>query len=142
MQDSTGSVTDTGAASAWDRVLIAEDSPMIGRMMRRLLRVHCEVVDVVGDGQAAVDAALDADIRNQPYVFVLMDLQMPVMDGLVAIRNLRQAGYGRCIIAISAGNGDTSRQQAMEAGADDFLAKPIDRLEMYEKMRRLAGPAT
>lgn len=131
---------EIGASAEWDRVLVAEDSPMIGHMMRRSLRSHCTVVDVVENGRAAVKAALEGYLYNRPYAAVLMDLHMPVMDGTTAIQALRQAEYRGVIIAVTAGDDETHHRLALDAGADDFVVKPVEWSELYKKMRRLIGP--
>ncbi len=113
---------------------------MIGQMMRRSLRSHCTVVDVVENGRAAVKAALEGIIFNRPYAAVLMDLHMPVMDGTTAIQALREAEYRGVIIAVTAGDDETHHRRALDAGADDFVVKPVEWSELYEKMRRLIGP--
>lgn len=112
---------------------------MIAQMMRRSLLTRCTVVDVVVDGRAAVKAALEGYLYNRPYAVVLMDMHMPVMDGATAIRALRQAEYRGVIIAVTAGDDETHHRQAINAGADDFVIKPVEWSELYAKMRRLTG---
>lgn len=132
--------TELGASAEWRRILVADDSPMIGQMMRRLLGAHCAIVDVVEDGQAAVKATLEAYVFNRPYDAVLMDLHMPVMDGLTAIRLVRQAEYRGVIIAVTATDDERQSRLALDAGADDFVVKPVDGSQLCDRLRRLICP--
>jgi CheY-like chemotaxis protein len=85
-------------------------------------------VEQASDGRQAIEAVERAAARNQPFDAVLMDLQMPVMSGYEATRLLRTMGCGRHlpVIALTAAALVTEREQAMDAGMDDFLTKPID----------------
>jgi CheY-like chemotaxis protein len=81
----------------------------------------------VRDGAEAVDAVGQAFGRGEPFDLVLLDVHMPVMDGLEAARRIRALGpAGRLpIVAVSGGVSVEERRQAQEAGMDDFLAKPL-----------------
>ncbi len=117
------------------RILLAEDGPDNQRLIRFLLeRAGAEVV-VVENGQQAVDRALPGtegsahDSPGGPDVpdLVLMDIQMPVMDGLEATRRLRAAGCDRPILALTAHAMEQDVAQCLAAGCDAHLAKPIER---------------
>lgn len=102
-------------------VLLAEDTPENQQLIKlQLNRAGIEVV-LVNNGREAVDAALD-----QQFDLILMDIQMPVMHGLDAIRLLRHAGYNKPIVALTANISQSDRDECLDAGADDFLTKPID----------------
>jgi len=106
------------------RVLLAEDHPVNQRVIQAILGDSFELT-IVGDGQAAVDA-----FAMQPFGLILMDSQMPVMDGLTAIRAIRarEAAKGAAHIPIISLTADALPQQvqaALAAGADRHLAKPI-----------------
>ncbi|MCG5541788.1 MULTISPECIES: PAS domain-containing protein [unclassified Halorhodospira] len=97
------------------------------------LEVATELLEKTGatvataeNGTVAVEA-----IRANPPDLVLMDLQMPVMDGYEAMRVLREEGYDRPILALSAAVMDEDRQRAAQAGADDHLDKPIESQDLY-----------
>ncbi len=106
------------------RVLLAEDNPINALLARTLLaRAGC-IVQVAQDGEEAVAAA-----NAEAYDLIFLDLRMPRLDGLGAARKIRNGG-GPCarapLVALTADAGERERAQALEAGMDDFLTKPID----------------
>jgi CheY-like chemotaxis protein len=105
------------------RVLLAEDHPVNQKVVQLLLEPYGVRVTTVDNGAQAVEA-----FRNGAYDLVLMDMQMPVMDGLAAtrtIRGLEQAGARTPIIMLSANAMARHRQDALMAGADLHVAKPV-----------------
>jgi CheY-like chemotaxis protein len=109
------------------RVLLVEDSLVNQRVLGGLLRRFSCEVSTVTDGKAAV-----AKVFEEEFDVVFMDVQMPLMDGLTATRvirrhELRTASYTP-IIAVTAG---TDRQTCLEAGMDDYVAKPV-RMELIQ----------
>jgi len=115
------------------RVLLAEDSPDNHLLIRVMLeRVGAEV-SLAEDGKTAVDKAL-----SQPFDVVLMDMNMPHMDGYTATRMLRQHGYKRPVIALTASAMPTDVQRSLEAGCDMHLTKPIDRIRLLETLAQYA----
>jgi len=118
------------------RILLADDSEINLQVAGRLLELDGAEVQRAGNGAAALALAerLDFDI-------VLMDVQMPVMDGLEATRRIR-ALPGRealPIVALTAGNTDTEHRRAREAGLTDILSKPIDPARLTERVRGALG---
>jgi len=116
------------------RVLIAEDNVVNQRVARRFLeRLSCHV-DVVDDGSKAVEA-----LSRSSYDFVLMDMQMPIMDGLEASRRIRaqeQAGQRIPIVALTADAMVGTFERCLAAGMDDYLTKPIDVKRLEEVLGR------
>jgi signal transduction histidine kinase/CheY-like chemotaxis protein len=119
------------------RVLVAEDTRDNQLLLRRLLqRWGCEVT-VVDDGRAAVDTALAATTGERPFDLILMDLQMPVLDGLAATRELRTARCEVPIVALTANTMRGDDQRSLAAGCNAHQAKPIDRAALHATLRRL-----
>jgi PAS domain S-box-containing protein len=114
------------AAPAGRRVLVADDDPVNQEVACALLQRAGFVADAVGTGQAAVDAVLGGR-----YDAVLMDLNMPVLDGLSAVRALRDAGSQVPIAAITASAFDEDRLRCREAGMDGFVSKPVQPDDLY-----------
>ena len=101
------------------RILIAEDNDSNYLLMSFILKKHYEFFRAV-NGQEAVEKAA----AEHPDL-VLMDLKMPIMDGLEATRQIKAAQPQLPIIALTANAFDSDRQRAIEVGCDDFLSKPV-----------------
>lgn len=129
------------------RILLAEDMPDNQRLMARILRGAGMDVTIVGDGQEAVQKALASESPDpaangqaiKPFDVILMDVQMPSMDGHEATRRLRQTGYCRPIIALTAHAMRGDRQRSLDAGCDDYLSKPVDTRLLLESVTRWAA---
>ena len=116
------------------RVLLAEDGPDNQRLITFLLRrAGCDVV-VAENGEKAVEAALAADPSDAPFDAVLMDIQMPVMDGYQASRRLRENGFAKPIIALTAHAMTDDRQRCLSAGCDDYASKPIQPEQLLQSL--------
>jgi Amt family ammonium transporter len=85
---------------------------------------------------------LAAADEGSPFLVVLMDVQMPVLDGYAATRQLRDQGYTAPIIALTAPALPSERQRCIEAGCDAFATKPLERLELLETIARHTPKAT
>ena len=109
------------------RVLLAEDGIDNQRLISLILKAASMEVVVADNGQIAFDKALQAQEQGRPYHVILMDMQMPVLDGLSAIRKLRESGYTLPIVTLTANAMESDRKRCTEAGSDDFACKPIQR---------------
>jgi two-component system, sensor histidine kinase and response regulator len=126
-----------GGRLAGLRVLVVEDNLLNQEVASFVLQHAGAEVDFAGNGQLAVSMLAEG---GQHYDAVLMDLQMPVMDGFEAARAIRAMGYGALpILATTANAMEDDRRRALQAGMDGYLAKPIDVDELVQVLRRLTG---
>jgi CheY-like chemotaxis protein len=115
-------------------VLVAEDNPVNQVLAVRLLEKCGYRAEIVGNGRDAVTA-----VERESYAAVLMDCQMPELDGYAATREIRrrEADASRLpIIAMTANSMAGDREKCLEAGMDDYVSKPIDSTELREALAR------
>ncbi|MBK8267306.1 MAG: PAS domain S-box protein [Planctomycetes bacterium] len=126
----------TGDALQGCRILFAEDGLDNQLLISRLLEKSGANVRLVDNGRKALDAALAAWQKQEPFDVLLLDMLMPEMDGYEATRRLREAGYRGPIIALTASAMHQDRERCMESGCDWFAAKPIRRDELISIIAR------
>jgi CheY-like chemotaxis protein len=119
------------------RILLAEDGPDNQRLISFILQKAGYNVTVAKNGQIAYDLAMKAVSDAIPFDVILMDMQMPVLDGYDATRQLRAAGYTKPIVALTAHAMASDRQKCLAAGCDEFATKPIDRTRLFETIRNI-----
>jgi signal transduction histidine kinase len=132
----TGSGESRQKSDLHGKLLLADDGPDNRRLISTLLRKAGATVDIVENGQQAVERALESLQSGQPYDVILMDMVMPEKDGFAATRELREAGYTRPIVALTANSGSGARQECLSAGCDAFASKPIDRETLIAVVRQ------
>ncbi|MCC7293250.1 MAG: response regulator [Phycisphaerales bacterium] len=107
------------------RVLVVDDDPTVARLCVLLLRqLHAEA-ELVANGQAGVEKA-----RSKNYDLILMDMEMPELDGFAATRLLRAGGYRGMIVAVTALDRPGDRELCLEAGCDRYIAKPYSKSDL------------
>lgn len=116
------------------RILAADDRREIRFLVTRFLEAAGAQVITADDGANAVETWLARHDSEEAFDLILIDMQMPVLNGLEATRRIRQEGFQGPIIALTANAMQSDRQQCADAGCDDFVAKPIDRVELVEKV--------
>jgi signal transduction histidine kinase/CheY-like chemotaxis protein len=115
-------------------ILLVEDNDINQKVAMKTLTKYGFMADVVGNGQKALET-----LKKKHYDIVLMDVQMPEMDGLEATREIRKWEPPLCripIIALTAGAFNEDRQRCEAAGMDDFLTKPFDPQKMHDVIRK------
>jgi two-component system response regulator QseB len=114
------------------KLLLAEDDPMIGAGMTRGLKLAGFVVDWVRDGRAA-RAALDGGT----YEMLLLDLGLPLLDGVALLKELRRGGGDLPVLVVTARDAVADRISGLNLGADDYLTKPFDLDELIARVHAL-----
>ena len=123
------------------RILLAEDGPDNQRLISHILRRAGAEVVAVENGAEAIAAVQQADREERPFQLVLMDIQMPVLDGFGATRELRRLGMKQPIVALTAHAMKQDRRRCIEAGCDDYATKPINRETLLRLAARHLGSA-
>ena len=141
--DALSAPTETPSASAVGgslptgcRVLVAEDNRDNQRLIADTLQAAGAKVEIAENGAIAIEMVREVHEQGRGFDVVLMDMQMPVLDGPDAVRRLRSTGYAGPILALTAHAMPGDRQRCLEAGCDDYAAKPIDRRRLVELVAR------
>ncbi len=122
------------------RILLVEDGPDNRRLLTTILRKAGADVATAGNGVEAIDAALSADAAGAPFGLILMDMQMPVMDGYTATRALRRAGWRRPIVALTAHAMEGDRERCLTEGCDGYETKPVRAERLVATCARFLEP--
>jgi two-component system OmpR family response regulator/two-component system response regulator QseB len=119
------------------RILLAEDDPMIGAGIREGLRQDGFAVDWVRDGHAA-RLALAENVHD----LLVLDLGLPREDGLAVLRGMRRSGDARPVLILTARDAVVDRVAGLDAGADDYVVKPVAIAELAARLRALVRRAS
>jgi len=118
-------------------VLVTDDLPDIRLLIGHLITSFGGRIGYATNGQEALDLIEQKIKEHDPFDLLIMDSQMPVMDGLTATRHLRAKGYTKPIIALTAASLQGERERCLEAGCDDYLSKPIDAETLLTRLQAL-----
>jgi two-component system CheB/CheR fusion protein len=120
------------------RILIVEDGIDNQRIFRRFLEAAGGDVNTADNGQIGCDMVQSASAEETPYDVILMDMQMPVLDGYGATRQLRSTGFDLPIIAITAYAMEHDRNKCLDAGCSSYITKPVRKDELLQIVRSQA----
>lgn len=118
------------------RILLAEDDALLGDGLRAGLRQAGFQVDWVRDGRAA-----ERELRAEPYAAAVLDLGLPLLDGLDVLRSVRAAGIVLPVLVLTARDTVPDRVRGLDLGADDYVLKPVDLDELAARLRALVRRA-
>jgi signal transduction histidine kinase/ActR/RegA family two-component response regulator len=133
--------TSAGEPRLWGRILVAEDGPDNQRLIASILRKAGAEIIVAENGQLAIEHCCQAQREGRPFQCILMDMQMPVLDGYAAVRQLRETGCRTPIIALTAHAMRGDREKCLDVGCNDYACKPIHRHELLTLIAGYLGPA-
>jgi two-component system OmpR family response regulator/two-component system response regulator QseB len=118
------------------RILLAEDDTLLGDGLRAGLRQRGMQVDWVRDGLAA-----ERELRAEPYAAAVLDLGLPLKDGLDVLAAVRAAGVTLPVLVLTARDAVPDRVRGLDGGADDYIVKPADLDELAARLRALVRRA-
>ena len=118
------------------RILLAEDDPLLGDGLRAGLKQLGFQVDWVRDGQAA-----ERELRAQPYAAAVLDLGLPLKDGMEVLAAVRAGGVPVPVLVLTARDAVPDRIRGLDLGADDYVVKPVDLHELAARLRALVRRA-
>lgn len=113
-------------------ILLAEDDPLLGDGLRAGLRQLGFQVDWVRNGEAA-----ERELRAQPYAAAVLDLGLPLKDGMDVLAAVRRAGVALPVLVLTARDAVPDRIRGLNVGADDYVVKPVDLHELAARLRAL-----
>ncbi|MFB2897933.1 response regulator [Aerosakkonemataceae cyanobacterium BLCC-F50] len=114
------------------KILLVEDDPFTGELISGTLKTHRYIVELATDGQIALELA---NVCN--YDLIILDVQIPKLDGISVCRQLRSSGCSTPILILTAKDSNDDIVTGLDAGADDYVAKPCDRAQLLARIRAL-----
>ena len=114
------------------RILLAEDEPVLANQIKKTLTSEGLAVDIASDGAEAQYLG-----ETEPYDVILLDIGLPIRDGLTVLRNLREGGNETYVLLLTARNAWTDRVDGLDAGADDYVTKPFNMAELSARVRAM-----
>jgi two-component system OmpR family response regulator len=114
------------------RILIAEDEPALATQIKNVLMSDGLAVDVASDGAEALFLA-----ETEPYDMMILDIGLPVKDGITVLKNMRASGVETPVLILTARSDWTDRVDGLDAGADDYVTKPFHMAELSARVRAM-----
>ena len=114
------------------KILVVEDEKDLARAIRAILEFSKYSVTIAYNGQEALD-----EVKKQKFEVILMDVMMPVMDGITALKEMRKTGINTPIIMLTAKSQIDDKVEGLDSGANDYLTKPFDKKELLARIRAL-----
>lgn len=112
------------------KILLAEDEEQLSHVMKAALETKKYQVDVVFNGKDAVEK-----VKENPYDVIILDVMMPVMDGITALREIRKMGDKTYVMILTAKAEVDDKVTGLDSGADDYLTKPFSLKELLARLR-------
>ena len=119
------------------RILLAEDEERLARVLKMAMTSSGYTVDAVDNGQKAVDLA-----KENAYDVIILDIMMPVKDGITALKEIRESGNQTYVIMLTAMAEVDDRVNGLDSGADDYITKPFSLKELLARLRSLERRTT
>ncbi len=114
------------------RILLVEDDIALAEALTEALNDQRYVVDVVNDGESGW-----LQVKTNEYDLLLLDIMLPKLDGISLCRRVRSHGYGVPILMVTAHDTSNDKVTGLDAGADDYIVKPVDLPELFARIRAL-----
>jgi len=114
------------------KILLVEDDELLAGVVAEFLTDHLHIVDVVSDGESAWN-----QIRILEYDLILLDVMLPEIDGIHLCKRIRSHGYTVPVLMVTARDTSTDKVMGLDAGADDYMVKPLDFPELLARIRAL-----
>lgn len=115
------------------RILVVDDHPKLRANVRAFLKLAGMESDEAVTGKEALEL-----VRSHPYSAIVLDLNMPIMDGRTFLREIRAAGDGTPVLALTSDSLTVDKVETLDAGADDYLTKPFEPDELVARVRAVA----
>lgn len=119
------------------RILLVEDETSLSRAIAAILKKNNYSVDIVNNGKEALDYLDNNSNDSTLYDVVIMDIMMPIMDGITALRELRKRGINTPVLMLTAKTEIDDKVEGLDSGANDYLTKPFDARELLARLRVL-----
>ena len=114
------------------KILVVEDEKDLARAIRAILEFSKYSVTIAYNGQEALE-----EVKKQKFDVILMDVMMPIMDGITALKEMRKTGINTPIIMLTAKSQIDDKVEGLDSGANDYLTKPFDKKELLARIRAL-----